>query len=101
MAIAECTFLPLVLSSWQDAQSAPFGISTGCFLANAPGAHTRISRRNKTVRGEIDDLAVQFTTASERELCTTVAAVEAIFIVGETACKSLLELGIFWAPRMS
>src|SRR5579884_668860 len=94
IAIAECTFLPLVLSSWQEAQSAPFGISTGCFLANAPGAHTRISRRNKTVLGEIEDLAVQFTTASGRHKCTKVAVAEAFFIVREAACKLFLDWGI-------
>src|SRR5579884_2912546 len=94
MAIAECTFLPLALSSWQEAQSAPFGISTGCFLANAPGATTNSNSRNKTVLGEIGDLAVQFTTASGRDKCTKVAVAEAFFIVPEVGCKLFLDWGI-------
>ncbi len=81
-------------SQWQDAQSAPLGISTGCFLANAPGTQSRTSRRNKTVRGEIGDLAVQFTTASGKHLCTTIAVDEVFFIVREARCKLLLGGGI-------
>src|SRR5690348_14879845 len=62
ICMAECTALPLVLSSWHSRQFLSWtslGSGTGCSAATAGRPHARTSRRSNNTR-----LPVYFTSAS-------------------------------------